>query len=469
MKPILFRFLSIAIATALFIIPFFWLKPGEMDLGGDSGRLYFYDPVAYLRSTMLYGIIPSGVGGAALSYFAIPFVSLLAVLHFFINSPTVLISFVNGVKLSLAFFSFYLIVKELLILSLPSARNKGAADAAAMLAGLVYIFIPSSVGGGWDRALLTHNQIFINPLMFYLFLRYFVTDAMVYFYLALLVTFIFSLNFSIASSPGFFAFFPLSVAFLLILRKSIMKKSIPYKELFFGLIVFVLLQSFQILPHVLSLFSYGSGLNSLVFLDNSSSTLRAGLNYFESVASNIKLSLSLMNLPQGRYDDLLSLLYFVFPITVLLGYMRNKSKTYIYVGFFFLISMFFYTAKITDIGFAFYKALFRIPGFSMFRNFYGQWNYSFIFYYSLIVGFSFYALALTVSRRKIYVLIVAIATPMFFSAWPLVNGSIIRPIHHQSDNVPVAFQMDPSFQQVLRTSIPNQTSALLYLLLHDSI
>ncbi|MBI3576838.1 hypothetical protein HY086_02230 [Candidatus Gottesmanbacteria bacterium] len=445
------KFLAVCICIALFIIPFFWLKSGEMDLGGDSGRLYFYDPVAYLRSTMLYGVIPSGVGGTALSYFAIPFVSFLAVLHFFINSPTVLISFVNGVKLSLAFFSFYLIVKELLILSSPSARRQSAADAAAMLAGLMYVFIPSSVGGGWDRALLTHNQIFINPLMFYLFLRYLVTDAMVYFHLALLVTFIFSLNFSLASSPGFFAFFPISVVFLLILRKSIMKKSIPYKELFFGLFVFVLLQSFQILPHVLSLFSYGSGLNSLVFSDNSSSSLRAGLDYFEAVASNIKLSLSLMNLPQGRYGNVLSLLYFVFPITVLLGYMRSKSKTYIYIGFFFLVTMFFYTAKITDTGFAFYKALFRIPGFSMFRNYSGQWNYSFIFYYSLIVGFSFYALALTVSRRKIYVLIVAIATPLFFSAWPLVNGSIIRPIHHQSDNVPVAFQMDPSFQQVLRT------------------
>jgi len=41
-------FLSpIIISVILFFIPFFWLKPGEMDLGGDSTRLYFYDPVSF--------------------------------------------------------------------------------------------------------------------------------------------------------------------------------------------------------------------------------------------------------------------------------------------------------------------------------------------------------------------------------------------------------------------------------------
>lgn len=451
MKPILLRLLPITIAVTLFIIPFFWFKPGEMDLGGDSGRLYFYDPVAYLASHMLYGVIPSGVGGVALSYFAIPFVSLLAVLNFFVNSPTVLISLTNGVKLSVAFFSFYLIVKELLILSMPSARRQSTTDAAAMLAGLMYVFIPSSVLGGWDRALLTHNQIFINPLIFYLLLRYFITDGKRYFYFALLVTFIFSLNFSIVSSPGFFAFFPLSVAFLFILRKSIMKKSIPYKELFFGLFAFVSLQSFQIFPHILSLFTFGSGLNALVFSDNSSSSLRAGLDYFVSVASNIKLSLSMLILPQGKDSNLLSFWYIVFPATVIFGFMRNKSKTYILIGFFFLIAMFFYTANITDTGFTFYKALFRIPGFSMFRNYSGQWNHTYIFYYSLIVGFSVYFVVATISRWKAYALLFIMTMTLFISGWPLVNGSIIRPVHHQSDNVPVTFQMDPSFQRVLRT------------------
>lgn len=452
MKPLILRYLPIAVAIALFVIPFYWLKPAEMDLGGDSGRLYFYDPVANLRSTMLYGVIPSGVGGMALSYFAIPFISLLAVLHYFINSPTVLISFVNGIKLSVAFFSFYLLVKELLILSSSSTRRQSVIDAAAMLAGLMYIFIPNSVLGGWDRALLSHNQIFINPLMFYLLLRFLVTKSIWYLYIALLTTFIFSLNFSFMSAPGFFAFFPLSVVFLLIHQRFVIKKSIPYKELFFSLFVFVLLQSFQIFPHILSLLSPGSGLNSLVFLDNSSSSLRAGLDYFIAVSSGIKLSLSMFILPQGKDINLFSFLYLVFPATVILGFIRNKAKMYILIGFFFLIAIFFYTANITDAGFTFYKALFIIPGFSMFRNYSGQWNHSYIFYYSLIIGFSIYSIVSTISLRKGYVFLLITTIILLISGWPLVNGSIIHPIHHQSDKVPVTFQVDPSFQQVLRTT-----------------
>ena len=37
--------IAIGISIILFIIPFFWLKPGFVDLGGDAGRLYFIDPM----------------------------------------------------------------------------------------------------------------------------------------------------------------------------------------------------------------------------------------------------------------------------------------------------------------------------------------------------------------------------------------------------------------------------------------
>ena len=30
------------------------MKPGEMDLGGDGSRLFFYDPVNYLRYSVLF-------------------------------------------------------------------------------------------------------------------------------------------------------------------------------------------------------------------------------------------------------------------------------------------------------------------------------------------------------------------------------------------------------------------------------
>ena len=76
------NFIVVAIVCfALFIIPFFWLKPGEMDLGGDNSRLYFYDPLSYLTNQALYGVVPTGIGGEAVSYWAIPHLLLLAFLN----------------------------------------------------------------------------------------------------------------------------------------------------------------------------------------------------------------------------------------------------------------------------------------------------------------------------------------------------------------------------------------------------
>src|SRR3989338_4439143 len=93
------------ITFLLFLIPFFWFKPGEMDLGGDSSRLYFYDPMRYLISQALYATSNSGLGGESLGYFGIPFFLFLAGLKSILRSPTALIVFVHGVSLSVAFVS----------------------------------------------------------------------------------------------------------------------------------------------------------------------------------------------------------------------------------------------------------------------------------------------------------------------------------------------------------------------------
>src|SRR3989338_10060875 len=87
--------LALLIGLVLFIIPFFWLKPGEMDLGGDSTRLYFYDPVSFIKSTGIYDVFPEGKGRVEPNYYYIPFVSLLAFLKAITFSPTDLINIFN--------------------------------------------------------------------------------------------------------------------------------------------------------------------------------------------------------------------------------------------------------------------------------------------------------------------------------------------------------------------------------------
>jgi len=106
--------LPIIISLILFVIPFFWFKPGEMDLGGDSSRLYFYDPAAYLVNATLYVVSPSNFGTEYFGYYSIPFIFLLLILKSIVISPTILISMFYGLNLSIAFISCYLAIRELI-------------------------------------------------------------------------------------------------------------------------------------------------------------------------------------------------------------------------------------------------------------------------------------------------------------------------------------------------------------------
>ena len=103
-KEFKYLLLPLVVAVLIFFIPFSWLKPGEMDLGGDNSRLYFYDPIAYLVGQSLYSVSHSGLGGENLSYFGIPFFLLLAVVKSLVRSPTTLISIFHGFNMSLGFF-----------------------------------------------------------------------------------------------------------------------------------------------------------------------------------------------------------------------------------------------------------------------------------------------------------------------------------------------------------------------------
>src|SRR3989344_4126895 len=135
------------IAIFLFFIPFLWLKPGEMNLGGDSGRLYFYDPFSYLNNTTLYSFSSSGTGVENYGYPPFFFMFLLIIFKLIFSSPTILISIFNGIVLSCAFLSIYFIVRELLS-NLRNSIRESVAVCSSILAGFLYIFSQLSIYSG---------------------------------------------------------------------------------------------------------------------------------------------------------------------------------------------------------------------------------------------------------------------------------------------------------------------------------
>ncbi len=438
--------LPLIVAVSTFFIPFFWLKPGEMDLGGDNSRLYFYDPIAYLVSQSLYSVSHSGLGGENLSYFGIPFFLLLALVKSLVRSPTTLISIFHGLNMSLGFVSCYLVVKELLKNDESSHKKEANIEAASVLAGLFYTFSPNPIGS-WAYPLLPMNQIFLNPLLFFLLLRFFLTRSMRYLFVALLITFIFSPNFSFIGAPTFFAFFPISCLFLLIYTKCIKKSPIPIVKIAVGLVLFILLQAFHLFPQIASILTPGSVANKTVFSDFGK--FEWGLKYFLGTASIIKVSNALLGLPQFGTHAFYFPLYIVFPFSVMLGTLWNKSRLYLLSAIFFLITLFLVTANITTIGFKLYTFAFRLPGFSMFRVFYGQWQWVHLFFYTVLIGLAISTILPKLKTRQGHLLIGFMFILLFITSWSLMSGKLTDTIHWQSKGIKSHVKMDPLYDEVL--------------------
>src|SRR5258708_2683913 len=111
LKP---KILVLFISIVLFILPFFWIKPGELELGGDSSRLYLYDPVSYLETTSLYSLRPEGLGDIRPDQSLLPFMLVLRAIYFIFHSPYILTCLLNSLKLVGSFLFVYLIVVEIL-------------------------------------------------------------------------------------------------------------------------------------------------------------------------------------------------------------------------------------------------------------------------------------------------------------------------------------------------------------------
>lgn len=432
-----------------------------MDLGGDSNRLYFYDPLSFLKYTSIYAVFTLGKGLFEPNYYYLPYVGLLAFLKLFIPS-SLIISLFNGIKLSIGFISIYLIVRELLAEAFGKTKQK-IIYFSALLAGIFYV---ASLGSFymayfWYRAITSHNQVFLNPLIFYLLLKFFLSQKSKYLWTAILTSFIFSPNFGLTSAPPFFAFYPLAFLFLFLYVKLFGKKPIFWKRVGMGILLFLGVQAFHLLGQIINLLDNGSWLNQKVF---SKLEIEAGgVQYFTAIHGLGKAVLSLL-LPSEK--KLWQWASFITPLIIIFGFILNKTKKsrYLLISLFFVITLFLATANITNLGFEFYRKLFYIPGLSMFRNFNTQWLYVFIFFYALLFGFAAYNILVKLksSYTKIFsglvfLLLVITGLPLF-AGEPLTK-SIIR----GSNNVPVKFKMDPRYEETLRfiSTLPDDGKILV--------
>ncbi len=430
-----------------------------MDLGGDGTRLYFYDPQAFIKNAALYAVDPHGRGYLEPRQAYLAYVGLLAFLKNFVGSGHNLIAIFNGIKLSVGFLSIYFIVKE--FIQADVRKRVLSVELAAIVAGFFYILATGSQNYifFWIKALHSHDQIFLNPLMFLLFLRFLLTRNKLYLLGALFVSFLFSTNFAMISAPPLFAFYPIAIIFLLLYVSIVRKRIFFVKDIALGIVLFLGLQMFHILPEMASLFDKGSVSNTLVF----SNSPGEGINFFNALLPSGMVSTSLL-LPSPT--EQLRWLSFPAPLIILFGFVfkRKKSKEVLLTISFFLITLFLVSANITDTGVGIYRSLFHIPGFSMFRHFFIQWAYIFIFFYAIIFGLT---VSLVFSKlKKMYASLLAISIIIVFVIGFLqfLNGKLVDGINVGTNNVKTAIVMPPAYEATLNfiRELPEDGKMLMF-------
>jgi hypothetical protein len=438
--------LILIVSILLAFIPFLWLKPGEMDLGGDANRLYFYDPYTYLihDGFFLYHNVLEGVRTIEPHFYNIPFVLLLAGIKTIIPSSYFLIAFINSIKLALSFLSIYLIIKTILKYSYKE-KDEFFLQLPSIMGGLFYITAPIIIGN-YDKALLSHNQVFLNPLIIYLLLMYFLRNKLKYLLIAIITSVIFAPSFSWIAAPPFFAFYPIALLFLLFYVIFILKKKIIYSHFILSLLFFIGLHAFHLIPEIYSLFGSSSYINERVF--NKDKILEQ-LNYFYGVLPLSKLSMNILLYAPFKKIAALS---FIPAFFIILGFILNKFKNNLLTltGIFFLLTLYLVTANITGIGIKLYEILFYLPGFSMFRNFIGQWAFVFTFFYALLFGQAAYIVYKKIGNKSRTIIFTALISFYFIiSAWEFFTGSLVNKTHFQSKNVKIAMAMDPAYEKTL--------------------
>lgn len=439
--------LVVTICLILTAIPLFWFKPGYIDIGGDSSRLYFYDPLNFLKSFGLNLFLPDSLGVINGGLYLIPYTTLLVVLKFILHSSYLVNTLVNSLSVVLIFLTSFVFVYD--FLQLVFHKEKKNIYYSSTLAGLFYVFIPLSSFAGWDLPLILFSERFVYPLIFWLLLRYMYTSKVKYLLFAVGASFLFSQNFSWVALPNVLSFFSVSFLFLLILAVYIKKIKWNIWQLIGILLLFFSLQAFQYVPLLFSFFQKNTAITHQLA---QGSNINDIINYVAANANYTERGFALFGLTPYADFSLINLSLLFFPLIIVFMLFKNKKILPLIITLFFLVLFFIVTGKITNTGFEIFKLFFHLPGFVMFRNFYGKWIAIFLFFYTLLVGLAVFT-AFIYLRKKYQKLSFSIffIFILVLNSLPFIRGDISNRVFTKDTGVEVKSRIvvDSQFEKIL--------------------
>ena len=471
----------------LFIIPFFWFQNGEVDFGGDSTRLYIFDPdvwndnIAYYVHNPVYPL--SGYNPNVLLISLNWGLSLIK--RIIGGNPSILNAVLNGFLLNGMYFGVYLSVMTFFRSTRRSTKHDRI---CAVFAGFFYALSPVLFYETFYKALYMVYGYAVYPWIFYLLLKYVESKKNHFLLLLILISIVFSVNFSIATSAWLFAFCLFALPFIIIyffLNKENHGNGAIIKDLLLFCILMILCHAYTIIPELQNIFDSSTRYGNLL---SEEKAINRGLAYFLSVAPHVRLIYNLTNQPQyflatafnhsqvplyWSYGIRFHFLFICYPLILATGIfaaLRLKLSNYerkvffVLLGFFIMI-LFFMTANINVFFYSIYKVLFFSPIFQMFRSFYTKFASVFVFFYALVFGFALRYMMEDLKKKITRPVVCCLGMILIYQAYPLLAGKIAYEIPHwQTENVklPVKFSDEYiDFLNVVR-KIPLEASFIRF-------
>lgn len=455
------RRLPLLLGVGLLLLPFLWLG-ADASLGGDDTRLYFVQPLAWLRRVVLpaYGAL-GGFGNYHPQQYYLAFTALLALIGRVLPALN-LEALAFGIALSSGFLGVYATT----LLLLPG-RIGGQERAIAAIAGLLYTSAPLVATMVWATPLAWPVGIGGAPVLAAIGIAHLKAP-----HPGRLAAFAVASSLSaegLATPP---LALPYALGAALVTALVLLVGRRPWRLL--GRLAALALaglaaNAFWILPLLLSIRIPGS-------VGNAALGAGAGAgDTIRSVSRGQSILDTLLLLPSVEFERLFSwstyrlwpwadrfiLLSLLLPAAIVGGLLLRPSaprrQFAIFLGLVLAALALAYgqTVNVTAVGVRFFTALATgVPGFAMFRNFYGKFMAAYVLYDALAVALAASFLLARLRPRWRWPALAALALPVLLQGLPMLAGlPLFLPITNQEAPGPdytQVGQFSASYRETMR-------------------
>ena len=434
--------------TLVLLFPFFltlgWNFFDFYDVGGDDSRLFFVFP-DHWYTNVSSSFVNTAYGNYIPQLPSLGFVWVLKYLHVIFNFLGLNVQFTTYQLLLVGGYLFtFLFLRELLSFIFENSFDSDDIDLASFLGAMLYTFIPIQIYTTWNNVLASSIGVVSYPLLAFVSVSVLKKPSFSKVFLGNILLLPFALSF--VQVPFFLGFLLILLVLLfglfLTFDKKVFFKRILYLLCFIGF--FLLFNLYWILPWIDSLASANFSVASAL----SSSGKNVAITTVEHVSDNLfpldtilgVLSPELIaswDLNFVRYHSFSKYLLIVFPLATFFGFfvsLRQKAfdrKKLIWVYLTFFLSFYLVTVNVPLGGVSFFSFLTaNVPGWVMFRNYFGKFALAYAFLYSSALAVSFlliskvfhgaYPTKMYLSLKKYLVLILVVGT--LINAFPLFSG-----------------------------------------------